>query len=267
MSSKFVLKDEYVIQINKKAFTSQVPVEIELTASMYCLVMFSLKIMLKMVQKTDVSWEFVNAVFLNEEINYGEKCMLSVLEIATQQVSVGYHEVISELPDILSHPVELKGTEDNKFYMELKNFIAKHKENLLLKDVERRETRNTPTKVALIEEIRLEIKDYISKLWLGIRNRLDVADTREFNCVSFSEAPAEGVFSVWERITAGKVSLTLAHANAMLRVSKEGPKAGTNKALQISEKALDLWPSGERFTTINWMPGMVSKSVKKVFES
>ena len=53
----------------------------------------------------------------------------------------------------------------------------------------------------------------------------------------------------------------------MLRVSKEGPKAGTNKALEISEKALDMWPSGERFTTRNWIPGMVSKPVKKVFES
>ena len=55
--------------------------------------------------------------------------------------------------------------------------------------------------------------------------------------------------------------------NAMLRVSKEGPKAGTNKALDISEKALDMWPSGERFTTRNWIPGMISKPVKKVFES
>ena len=113
----------------------------------------------------------------------------------------------------------------------------------------------------------MEIKDYISKIWLGIRNRLDVADTREFNCVSFSEAPAESIFSVWERITTGKVSLTLAHSNAMLGVSKEGPKAGTNKALQISEKALDIWPSGVIFTTRNCIPGMVSKPVKKVFES
>ena len=55
----------------------------------------------------------------------------------------------------------------------------------------------------------------------------------------------------------------------MLCISKESSKAGTNKALQISEKALGMWPSGsgERFTTRNWIPGMVSKPVKKVFES
>ena len=245
-------------------------IEIELTASVYMIVMFSLKIMLKIVQKTDVSWEFVNCVFLNEEINYGEKLMLSVLDIAIQQISFEYHEVILDLPDILSNPVEIKGTEDNKFYAALNKFINKHKDNLIpkeWKDIDRRQTRSTATKSIILEEIKFEIQDYISKLWLGIRNRLDVADTRDFNCVSFSEAPAEGIFSVFERITSGKASLKLAHANAMLRVSKEGPKAGTNKALKISEKALNSWPSGERFTTASWMPGMVSKSVMKVFDS
>ena len=157
--------------MSKISFIFEDPLEIELTASVYMFVMFSLKIMLKIVQKTDVSWEFVNTVFLNEEINHGEKFMVSVLDIATQQVSFGYHEVISELPDILSDPVELKGTDDNKFYMELLKFIDKHKGNLIINNVERRQTRNTPTKATILEEIGLEAKDYISKLWLGIRNR------------------------------------------------------------------------------------------------
>ena len=49
----------------------------------------------------------------------------------------------------------------------------------------------------------------------------------------------------------GKGSMTLAHANAMLRVSREGPSACCRAALDISAKALELWPSGlgERFTT------------------
>ena len=60
--------------------------------------------------------------------------------------------------------------------------------------------------------------------------------------------------------------MTLAHCNAMLRVSKEGPEAGTNAAITVSKAALDLWPSGERFTTQLWKPGMVSKSVKKILD-
>ena len=223
--------------------------------------------MLKIVQKTDVSYNFVNEVFMDEDINYGEKLMLSVLDIATQQVSLGYHKITSELPDILSEPIEMKCAEENKFYLELKKIIDKHKENFEPKNIERIETRNMPNKAAIINEIQFEIKEYISKLWIGIRARLDIADTKELNCVSFSEAPAEGVFSVWERITSHKPSLSLETANALLRVSREGPKAGTNKALNISEKALNLWPSGERFTTVNWIPGMVSKSVKTILES
>ena len=133
--------------MSKISFIFQVPLEIELTASVYMFVMFSLKIMLKIVQKTDVSWEFVNIVFLNEEINYGEKLMVSVLDIAIQQVSFGYHEVISELPDILSDPVELKGKDENKFYMELLKFIDKHKENMIINNVESRQTRNTPQRL------------------------------------------------------------------------------------------------------------------------
>ena len=74
-------------------------------------------------------------------------------------------------------------------------------------------------------------------------------------------------FFFGDHITTGKVSLTLAYSNVMLRASKKDTKAGTNKALQISEKSLDIWPSGERFTTRNWISGMVSKQVKKVFET
>ena len=46
--------------------------------------------------------------------------------------------------------------------------------------------------------------------------------------------------------------MTLAHCNAMLRVSKEGPPAGGATALKVSTHALQLWPSelGERFTTM-----------------
>ena len=113
------------------------------------------------------------------------------------------------------------------------------------------------------------MKEYIRKLWIGIRKRLDEADTRAMNATSFSEAPAEGVFSIWERVTAGKASLTLAHANALLRVSKEGPSAGSKAAFKLSEKALELWPTelGERFTTVNWFVGSTSNTLKKILDS
>ena len=95
------------------------------------------------------------------------------------------------------------------------------------------------------------------------------ADTRKLISTFYSEAQAEGFFSVWERNKAEKGSMTLAHANAMLRVSREGPSAGTRAALGISTKALELWPSGlgERFTTEHWFVGATSKTINKILDA
>ena len=64
--------------------------------------------------------------------------------------------------------------------------------------------RNTPKSEELMGTIKNEISNYITKLWTGIKTRLDEADTRDLNCIAFSEAPAEGVFSVWERVISGR---------------------------------------------------------------
>ncbi len=173
------------------------------------------------------------------------------------------------MPDILDTDVVMKDADsDNKFYQELKGFIEKHEDQLRVENVHRR-TRNTPNNEELMGNIKNEISNYITKLWAGISARLDEADTRDLNCTSFSEAPAEGVFSVWERVTSGRASMTLAHANALLRVSKEGPPAGSTSAYKVSQKALDVWPSshGERFTTKLWFPGSTEKSIRKIMDS
>ena len=110
---------------------------------------------------------------------------------------------------------------------------------------------------------------YVTKLWEGIRERLDIADTRQINCTFFSEAPTEGVFSVWERVTAGRGSILLDHCNAMLRVSKEGQPAGGKQAFKLSKEALELWPSamGERLTTKNWFLRTTSQLVKRIMDN
>jgi len=121
----------------------EVPVDIEITASVYMIVMFGLKVILKMVQKTDISPEYVNAVFMDETKCYGEKLMLACLDIAVQEVSLGYHELEADIPDVLSQPVVMKGSDENKFYEELKKFLKKHKDHMLVQNIQR-STRNTP---------------------------------------------------------------------------------------------------------------------------
>ena len=165
------------------------------------------------------------------------------LEVVYEQAANGYHEVNDKMTDMLDTDVVMKDADsDKKFYQELKRFIKKHEDRLKVDNVHRR-IRNTPKNEELMGTIKNEISNYITKLWTGIRTRLDEADTRDLNCTAFSEAPAEGVFSVWERVISGRESMTLAHANALLRVSKEGPPAGSKSAYKVSKKALDFWPS------------------------
>ena len=85
---------------------------------------------------------------------------------------------------------------------------------------------------------------------------------------SFSEAPAESVFSVWARILAGRESLSIGNLTALVRVAMEGPNAATKDSLNLSKRALANYDKyskyGERFTTIAWMPGLISKGIARI---
>ena len=79
---------------------------------------------------------------------------------------------------------------------------------------------------------------------------------------------AESVFLVWSRILTGREALTVGNTIALVRVSMEGPEASTKDSLNLSKRALAKWhiysKHGERFTTANWKPGVISKSVAKI---
>ena len=92
---------------------------------------------------------------------------------------------------------------------------------------------------------------------MGISRRLDICDTRSLNCTSFSEAPAESIFSSWDRFQTGRESLK--HDNIVAMI----PPAASKAAFKISDRALELWPSkrGERFTTHKWFTGATSRRI------
>ena len=82
---------------------------------------------------------------------------------------------------------------------------------------------------------------------------------------SYNEAPAQGLFSVLERVLNGRESLSLDCAEALTRISLEGPGVATMEGYDLSKKALQLWRGyGERFTTAEWIPGMKQKSMKEI---
>ena len=103
-------------------------------------------------------------------------------------------------------------------------------------------------------------------LWKGIEKRLNYFDKDGSTC--WSEAPAEGIFSILAYITENRASLTPSHLTKICRVVKEGPNPGTLKAAALTKRALEKWPSehGSRFTSNSYMPGMTSSTVADVMK-
>ena len=85
----------------------------------------------------------------------------------------------------------------------------------------------------------------------------------------WSEAPAEGIFSILAYITENRASLTPRHLSKLCRVIKEGPKPGSNFANSIVKDCIRDWPSafGPRFTTNDYMKKITSSTVAKILEN
>ena len=100
-----------------------------------------------------------------------------------------------------------------------------------------------------------------------MKARCKYTDLSDKPC-AFSEAPAEGIFSVY-----GQMAMSLKvgkndNAVRLTRVVLHGPPPATEQSANLSKEALDNFPSkfGERFCTLQWIKGMTSCTVKKVLE-
>jgi hypothetical protein len=100
---------------------------------------------------------------------------------------------------------------------------------------------------------------------LAIRERFEYTDL-SLVPTSYSEEPAESVFSVWERVSNGRKGLTISHTTALVRVAMKGPVASTKASFDLSSAALrkNLGRHGQRFTSAHWIRGAVSETVKKI---
>ena len=111
------------------------------------------------------------------------------------------------------------------------------------------------------------IQNYIDKLWLGIEERLTHFDSD--GTTSWSEAPAEGFFSILQTIVDHKTAIKLSNLTKLCRIVKEGPKPGTNKASEIRNKSMSEWPSryGLKFATNSFMKRTTSATVSKILNN
>ena len=101
-------------------------------------------------------------------------------------------------------------------------------------------------------------------LWEGISKRLDFRDKGGTN--TWSEAPAEGIFSTLSYIIENKPGLSVEHMFQLCRIVKEGPAIETKAAVNISKKAIEQWQGQSlsgTFITNKYMHRMTSKSVSQ----
>ena len=225
--------------------------------------MFALKVILKTCQITDVTNEYVDKVIVGD---YGEQIMKYCLKVGFNHLKDSMVDFQYEHPDVLSNNLCFVEGEENKFLIHLKKFINEKKELFLLEqDGSVRQTRNTVSVEEEIDTMFQVVEDFISKFWIQMKERFQLKDLSA-GPTSFSETPAESVFSVWERMSGCRPSLTLGHTVSLVRVAMEGPAVSTKDSLNLSKRALDNWPTnlGERYTTKKWKPGVISKTIAKI---
>ena len=137
------------------------------------------------------------------------------------------------------------------FYEELKDYITNNKELFELQESYERNTRSKPFTPS---DAKDAVDGYINLLWKCIGKR------------AFSEAPAEGIFSIMDRVKKGRESLTIKHLVALTRLAAHGPPASTEAAAHLAHQALKNYKSqyGERFCTMFWVPGKSSSIISQL---
>ena len=116
-----------------------------------------------------------------------------------------------------------------------------------------------------IEKARTISDRYTTELWKATKKRVAFTDLSDSAC-AFSEAPAEGVFSVYERVSSGRPSMTHNHLVGLTRISSHGPPPATEAARELAKQYLSNYKSkfGERFCTRGWYKGKDSKTIRDV---
>ena len=74
---------------------------------------------------------------------------------------------------------------------------------------------------------------------------------------------AEGIFSIYGRVSKGRQGTTIDHLVALTRLAAHGPPAATSKASKLAGEAMKNFHSTycERFCTKSWFKGNISKTV------
>ena len=135
---------------------------------------------------------------------------------------------------------------------------------MFFQKTEEPQEKNTRAAPFSIQEAKCASDIYINDLWKAIKERISFTDLSESPC-AYTEAPAEGIFSIYNRVITGRELLNIGNAVALTRVSMHGPPPATPESAALAKQAMAHFQSkyGERYCTAMWRPGATSNTVKK----
>lgn len=238
-----------------------IPVKFLMLAKCQCLVMFSFKIILRNVQRMDITPEYVNKVIVQE---YGKEAMKLASQVAMDLYRNNEIDYLESKPIIDKTNICLMRDDTKKtFCDELIKYTSEKKE--LFSKLEEPHERATRTDNFIIQQAKSACDMYIEDLWKFIQKKIEYTDLSESAC-AFTEAPAEGIFSIYNRVITGRERLNIGHAVSLTRVALHGPPPATPDSASLSKTAMTNYQSkyGERYCTLHWRPGATSNTVKKI---
>ena len=79
-------------------------------------------------------------------------------------------------------------------------------------------------------------------MWKAIKDRVSYTYLSETPC-AFTEAPAEGIFSIYRCVIGGRESLTIDKSVVLTRVALHGPPPATEDSAKLVKAAMQHYPS------------------------
>ncbi|CAL4224072.1 unnamed protein product, partial [Meganyctiphanes norvegica] len=191
-----------------------IPTKHLLLAHVHGLVMFSLKNILKNVQRTDLEYNYVKSVI---EENVGLNAMKLSSRVAKDvhnKVSIQYlksDKSLTEQTNICS--------QSEKTFCEVLYDYLEDNELFIPQQGDNRATRSEPFSI----DDAKNTSDLYTDLFLkAIKKRLVFTDMSQLPG-AYSEAPAEGIFSIYSRVSLGRERATIDHLIALTRIAVHAP--------------------------------------------
>ena len=142
--------------------------------------------------------------------------------------------LIDPVPDILSTHCD---EDNNIFKKEFQKWMRKYKHLFVIDHLAPGRTRNEEQ--CNVDDLVSHLLSYTDTLFECINKRLKHSDT-DIGTTSWSEAPAESIFSVFKMVIHGRESLTVGHTVALCRILTNGPRTGTVEAEKLMEDAAKM---------------------------